>query len=146
LTAVPNNREERVFAARMEAIDDANAFVETFGARHGLGMRDVLRLQLIVEELFSNTVTHGYGRECDEPIELVLAIDGARITMVYEDAARAYDPLATLPALQAQLAAPLEDRPAGKLGVPLVTGLADDVRYAFEDGRNRLLIRLQARA
>jgi serine/threonine-protein kinase RsbW len=130
----------------MAAVDEANAFVETFGARHGLDARDVLRLQLIVEELFSNTIAHGYGRECDEPIELALAIDGSSITLVYQDAARAYNPLATLPALQAQLASPIEDRPVGRLGVTLVAGIADDVRYTFGDGRNRLQIRLRGGA
>lgn len=130
----------------MAALDEAKAFVETFGGRHRLDARDVLRLQLIVEELFSNTVAHGYGRECDEPIELVLAIDGASITLVYRDAARAYNPLATLPALQAQLATSIEDRPAGQLGVTLVAGIANDVRYAFQGGRNELQIRLRAGA
>lgn len=126
----------------MDALAEADAFVDAFGARHGLDSRAVLYLQLMVEELFSNTVVHGYGRECDEPIELVLAIDGAGVTLVYEDAARPYDPLAMLPILQAQLAAPLEDRPIGQLGVALVAGIADDMRYTFGGGRNRLQIRL----
>ena len=128
----------------MAALDDANAFVETFGAQNGFDERDVLRLQLIVEELITNAVVHGYGRECDEPIELVLAIAGASITLVYQDAARAYNPLAKLPALQANLAAPVEDRPIGQLGVMLVAGIADEVRYMFGDGHNRLEIRLRA--
>jgi len=136
------NHEKRVFTARMDALDEAQAFVEAFGARHRLDIRDVLRLQLIVEELFTNTVEHGYGRECDQPIELAFSIDDARITLIYEDAAHAYNPLATLPLLQAQLAAPVEERPAGRLGVVLVAGIADDVSYTFEDGRNRLQIRL----
>lgn len=130
----------------MSALDETNAFVETFGARNGLDERDVLRLQLIVEELFTNTVVHGYGRECDEPIELVLATAGASVTLVYEDAARAYNPLATLPALKARLAAPVTDRPVGQLGVTTVAGIADDVRYSFGDGRNRLEIRMRAGA
>lgn len=130
----------------MAALDDANTFVETFGGRNGFDERDVLRLQLIVEELFTNAVVHGYGRECDEPIELVLAIAGASITLVYQDAARAHNPVATLPALQAKLAAPVEDRPIGQLGVMLVARIADDVRYMFRDGHNRLEIRLRAGA
>jgi anti-sigma regulatory factor (Ser/Thr protein kinase) len=130
----------------MAALHEASAFIETFGARHGLNTCDVVRLQLIVEELFSNTVAHGYGRECDEPIELVLAIDGASFILIYQDAARAYNPLATLPALEVQLDAPIENRAVGQLGVALVAGLAAEVRYAFIDGRNRLQIRLRGGA
>ena len=128
----------------MRMLDEAHAFVEVFGGRNGLGEGDVLRLQLIIEELFTNTVTHGYGRECDEPVEITLAVEGDRVTLLYQDAASPYDPLATLPASRSHLAAPLEQRPLGQLGVQLVAGLADDARYTREDGRNRLRLVLRA--
>lgn len=125
-------------------LNEAQAFVEGFGGRNGLTECNVLRLQLIIEELFTNTVTHGYGRECDEPVEITLAAQGGRVTLFYEDAARPYDPLATLPTSQSRLAAPVEQRPVGQLGLLLVAGLVDDARYTREDGRNRLQLLLKA--
>jgi len=130
----------------MSALNEAHTFVAMFGERHGVDARDVLRLQLIVEELFSNTVSHGYGGECDEPIELELELDDDGILLVYQDAARAHNPLATLPVHQTQLDAPLEDRPVGKIGVVLIAGIANDVSYTFASGRNRLQIRLRVGA
>lgn len=127
----------------MAMLDETRRFVAEFGTRHGLADDDVLRLQLIVEELFTNTVTHGYGGECDAPIALALAADAGRVMLRYEDAAHRYDPLATLAGSRATLAAAVEERPLGRLGVPLVAGLVDDVRYAFEGGRNRLRLVLR---
>jgi anti-sigma regulatory factor (Ser/Thr protein kinase) len=132
------NSERRAFVARFQVLTQAAEFVEAFGARNGLAESDVLRLQLVVEELFTNTINHGYGRECDEPIELTLsALDGG-VRVLYQDAAHAYDPLATLDRSRADLDAPLEERPVGQLGVRIVAGLVDDARYARSGDRNEL--------
>jgi anti-sigma regulatory factor (Ser/Thr protein kinase) len=53
--------EQRQFPARMAMLAETAAFVETFCARRGVGQDAALRLVLIVEELFTNTVTHGLG-------------------------------------------------------------------------------------
>jgi len=130
--------EQRAFPARMGVLDEIQAFVEAFGDRHGLANRAVMRLQLVIEELFTNTVTHGYGRECDELVEITLAREGAQVRLVYQDAAKPYDPLSTLSESRARLEAPIDERPVGRLGMPLVAGLVADLRYAREEGRNQL--------
>ena len=103
----------------------------------------MLRVVLVVEELFTNTLRHGYGRECDEPIEIVLEADGDVVRLRYRDAAARYDPLGGLEASREALDAPLEARPVGGLGVPLIAGLAEDIAYAFENGRNCLRMTLR---
>jgi serine/threonine-protein kinase RsbW len=143
LTA-PSLREARVFAARMHDLAGARALVEAFGRALGLSRDDVLRIVLVVEELFTNTVKHGYGRECDEPIEVTLESRGEIVTLHYRDAAARFDPLDCLDAARAALDAPLEARPDGGLGMPIVAGLARDISYAFADGRNCLKVTLRA--
>jgi hypothetical protein len=66
------------------------------------------------------------------------------VKVFYQDAASPYDPLATLSASQSHLAAPLEQRPVGQLGVQLVVGLVDNAQYTREGGRNRLQLLLKA--
>ena len=51
----------RVFPARMRMLHDALAFVAAFAEARNLSERDLLRLQLVIEELFTNTIMHGYG-------------------------------------------------------------------------------------
>ena len=137
-SAAPPAGEQRAFPARLGVLEEIQAFVEAFGDRHGLASRAVMHLQLVIEELFTNTVTHGYGRECDEPVEITLAREGARVRLVYQDAAQPYDPLSRLSESRARLAAPIEQRPVGQLGVPLVAELVADFRYEREEGRNLL--------
>ena len=50
-------------------------------------------LVLVVEELFTNTVTHGYRGGADAPVEISLACDRGGVTLLYEDAAPPFNPL-----------------------------------------------------
>lgn len=94
------------------------------------------RLQIVVEELFSNTIKYGYGGECERPVHLRLRCS-PRIELVYQDEAPPFDPTAWRdPAPQA---AP-EER-VGLQGIPLILGLAESVRYERLRGGNRLTLR-----
>jgi anti-sigma regulatory factor (Ser/Thr protein kinase) len=44
-----------------------------------------MRLQLVVEELFVNTVTYGHGGDSEAPVDVSVCIDADRVTLVYED-------------------------------------------------------------
>jgi anti-sigma regulatory factor (Ser/Thr protein kinase) len=131
-TAAP---ERRVFGARMRNLPETAAFVDDFCARHGIGRDDALRLALIIEELFANTVAHGYRQEGDAPIAIALARGDGMVAVAYEDAAPQFDPSAQPPA---DISAPVESRPIGGLGLHLVRKFARNIRYAREDGRNRV--------
>ena len=134
--------ERRVFAARLSALPAAAAFVDVFCARNRIGRADALRLTLVVEELFTNSITHGYGVECDAPIEVALAAAADEIALLYEDAAPPYDPLSRYAAAPDKLLATVESRPAGGFGIHLVRELVASARYAREAGRNRLWVRM----
>jgi serine/threonine-protein kinase RsbW len=135
--------EKRIFKARMNLLPEATVFVERFCSLHRVGRPDLLRLTLIVEELFTNTVGHGYGGESDAPIYISLHVDGDAVGLLYEDAAPPYDPLSQLSGPAANLAASVDSRPIGKLGVHLVRQLTDEASYVHEDGHNRLWLRLR---
>ena len=127
----------------MAMLAETTAFVETFCARAGVAHDDALRVTLIVEELFTNTVAHGHRGDCDAPVTVALAAREEALLLYFEDAAPAFDPRPRMAAAPASLEAPLESRPVGGLGLHLVARVASDVRYAHEDGRNRLWIELQ---
>ena len=134
--------ERRVFVAQLGALRATAAFIEAFCARNALGSADALRLTLVVEELFTNSVLHGYGGECDAQIEVTLAAAAGEIALLYEDAAPAHDPIPQFAAAPDHLHGTVESRPAGGLGVHLVGEMIASARYAREAGRNRLWLRL----
>jgi serine/threonine-protein kinase RsbW len=142
----PDAGEQRTYPARLAAIADAAAFAQDFCRRHGVGLRETSRLTLIIEELFTNTVRHGYRGDCDQPIRIALGTEAGAVTLFYEDAAPRYDPLARINAMPASVAAPFESRAPGGLGVVLVGMLAASARYGYEDERNRLWLKLRSAA
>ena len=119
------------------------AFAQSFCAQHAVSHDDALRLTLIIEELFTNTVTHGHGADCDAAVELGLTLEDDGITLLYEDGAPRFDPLARSLATGTPDVQPLEDRRVGGLGVRLISELAAASRYAYEDGKNRVWITLK---
>jgi anti-sigma regulatory factor (Ser/Thr protein kinase) len=111
-------------------------FIAEMCGTAGFERPDCLRLTLVVEELFSNTVRHGHGGDCDEPVSLTFTIETGRIALTYEDTAPPFDLLAAVGAVEG--ATWLEDRPLGGLGVVLITRLTKDLEYGYIHGRNRV--------
>lgn len=135
-------REERTFRARMADLGPAIAFVESAGASAGVARRDVLRLAFVVEELFTNTVMHGHGADCDAPVSVALDIVDGGAVLEYADSAPAYDPRERLAAEPGALGATVSQRPVGGLGTYLIGQLVETARYAREGGRNCLSVTL----
>jgi anti-sigma regulatory factor (Ser/Thr protein kinase) len=132
------SKQTRTFRARLAEATDASAFVES--AIRGMDARLTMRLRLAVEELFANTVTHGYGADSDAPVDVTVCLDGDRVILVYEDAAPPFDPFARVE--RPDGTAPVEARAVGHLGVFLITQLAERYRYARTGDRNRVTVEL----
>jgi len=131
------------FPARLACLGAATAFVERFCALHGIGRDDLLRLTLIVEELFTNTVVHGHRGDSDATIRIGLGATPGALALQFEDAAPPFDPLQWLDASLPDLDAGVDARPVGGLGVHLLVRMAERVDYAHVDGCNRLRLWLQ---
>jgi serine/threonine-protein kinase RsbW/sigma-B regulation protein RsbU (phosphoserine phosphatase) len=136
--------EQREFAARYASLAATAAFAEAVCTRHALDRSLALRLALVLEELLTNTIEHGFGAQCDAPIRISLRVDGTGVTLRYEDSAPPFDPLAQVGATACSIEDPLEQRPVGGLGLRLVEGLTRDARYEYADGRNQLSLILRA--
>ena len=134
--------EPTALTARYEAVDRAAALVSAFCTRHGVDRRIELKLTLVLEELITNTIEHGFGAESDTPIRIALGASGAGLALFYEDAAPPFDPFAHDAASPARVDAPLDDRPVGGLGIHLIGRIAGSARYAREADRNRIWITL----
>ena len=96
------------------------------------------RLQVALDEIVANVVTHGAAGGAG-PVELDVwfSRDGAMVEVTVCDSGPAFDPLAR-PAPDVSL--PLDAREPGGLGIALVRSLMDDVTYERTSG-NRLTLR-----
>jgi serine/threonine-protein kinase RsbW len=139
---------DEVFAvpARMDGLAEAIAFVEAFCGDRGVAASDVLRLSLVVEELFTNTVVHGHGGGSDAPVRIGLVADPSHLHLCYEDSAPAFDLLDHAARSPVDPAAGLVDRPVGQLGIALVVRMAERIGYEHRDGANRVRLALRREA
>ena len=110
--------------ARMECLAEAIAFVESFCDERGVAHADSLRLSLIVEELFTNTVTHGYAGDSDAPVRIALRADASDVELSFEDMAPPFDPLQHVPPPIVDVESDSLARPVGQLGIALVVSMA----------------------
>ena len=112
--------------------------LEAFHRRCGVSDDDAYVLTLVMEEVFTNIVRHGYPGEGGHRIAIRLELAGGVVHIMVEDDAQSFDPvLAPL----ADLDAPLEERHVGGLGVHLIRTLMDEVAYRRAAGRNVLTLR-----
>ena len=138
-----NSSEECIFQARSAQLALATGFVAEFCERQGVAPGDALRLTLIVEELFANTLMHGHRGDNDSPVHVELAADPMRLALRFADRAPPFDPLQYLANLPLHRDQAIEEREPGGLGLPLVAQMCERFDYIHIDGFNRLSLVLR---
>jgi serine/threonine-protein kinase RsbW len=132
-----------MFPARMDRLRALREFLEGFCAEAEVGADPCLRANLVLEELFTNTVRHGHRGDSDSPIWVTLAASGGTLNLTYEDAAPPFNPYGTPP--DAPPDTTVKMRKIGGLGVLLTRKLAAAREYAYLYGRNRIRLALSLR-
>ena len=129
-------QRETMFLARLDATREVRDFLEFFCLDADIQRSTGLRLNLVLEELFTNTVKHGHRGDCDSPVWIGLEANDNTVTLTYLDQAPPFNPLAMTE--HCHLDTALEHRKEGGLGVLLATELAIASEYLYLYGRNRL--------
>mgnify|MGYP006372307763 FL=1 len=130
------------FLARLDQLRPMQRFLERFCAESGLSRAAYLRLNLVLEELFTNTVRHGHRGDCDAPIWIAVSRSGDTLSVLYEDKAPPFNPYARL--TEPVVDTTVSMRKIGGLGVLLTMELAASRDYAYLFGRNRIRLTLAA--
>jgi serine/threonine-protein kinase RsbW len=111
------------------------AEVAAFCHGNGLGKEVQFDLNLVLEELFMNTIRHGGCRDQANAALIRMQAAGAAVEVEYRDRGIPFNPL---DAPEANLSAPLDERQPGGLGIHLVRRIMSDLRYRRSEGENRL--------
>jgi serine/threonine-protein kinase RsbW len=120
------------FAASNAASHDACALAEAWARSAGLPEVLVLRLVLVIEELFTNTIKHGYCGESNHPVHISLGCLDGMALLDYRDQAPLFDPIHTRPSL------PMDTPPdhVGGMGLQLIQTLGCNASFVHEGGWN----------
>jgi len=127
-------------------LDRLTEFVSEFTCRHRLAEEETARLQVILDELFTNVVKYGYENPAGEAnpegrpegqIDVALSLEADRLVIEFVDDGRPFDPLTSpLPDLDL----PAETRPVGGVGIAIVRALVDESEYRRVGDRNCLTL------
>ncbi len=125
-------------SVRQSEIRDLSTMVEAFGDANRLPVPKVFVINLMLDELITNAVTHGsFGEASDPKIEIHLRVDHDVLILMIEDNGQMFDPtIDTRP----DITSSLETREVGGLGLHLVKSFAERISYEFSGGKNRLTL------
>jgi anti-sigma regulatory factor (Ser/Thr protein kinase) len=115
-----------------------SSLVERFGEDHQLSGDDVMKVNLVLDEIVANVIRHGKAGENETQVSL--ALDGRRLIIDVTDAGVAFNPLDAPPPI---FDVPLEERRPGGLGIHIVKTLAESVSYSRDSDRNHLKVTMR---
>lgn len=118
--------------AELASLEKFRVFVNERAVEHGVAASLIPRIELVLEELFTNLAHHAY-KESAGKVEVACFARTNAFCMRVTDWGSAFNPLERPPP---DLTAGIEDRPIGGLGIHLVRNSADDLDYRRENDKN----------
>lgn len=122
---------------RVEELNAITAAVEQFGDAERWPPDMIFQINLVIEELGLNIMTHGKTKELGK-IEITLTADGESLTVEIVDNGHPFDPTSEAP--EPDLDVELGERTIGGLGIHIVRSLVDSLRYRRQGGKNHVTL------
>lgn len=123
----------------LDELATAQRKVDRFLAAEDAPAEAAYIVRLVLEEIVSNVIRHGYDDAAAHEIGITVTAGVDAIEIAVDDDGRAFDPRAG-----EELVTPgsLEAAPTGGMGLPLVKAMAGPIEYERVDGRNRTRVRV----
>jgi serine/threonine-protein kinase RsbW len=134
-----------VLAADNSEYPRLREFVDKACAQANCSPGQRTRVQLVLEELFSNTVKYG-RRDAPAPVSVSVSMEfggDEPLTIRYEDDAPKHDAF-DQQGIEDELNASVTKRRVGGLGILLIRELGKNVNYAWAEGKNRVTFSVAA--
>ena len=109
-----------------------------FGRTQSISESALSSLNLALEEIFTNIISHGFQDTQEHNILLRVMLEDGELVAEVEDDGTPFNPL-DVPA--PDVTRPIEDRPIGGLGIHLTKKMVDGIDYSLRDGKNVLRLR-----
>ena len=125
--------------AESTALETVNTFIQEKLESITCPKRTRMQMMLAVEEIFVNISSYAYHPEVGQA-EVGVDIDGdpPTVTIRFLDQGRPFNPLEKP---DADITLSAQEREIGGLGILLVKKIMDQVDYAYENGKNILIIK-----
>ncbi len=128
---MPNaNSDQARFQQRVPAqiseIEGITEAIRVWADEHAIPARIINSVILMLDELLTNVVTHGYAQDDGGEMDVSLNLQAHAIEVVIRDSATAFDPF-SIPEPDTSLG--VDEREIGGLGVHFVRKMADSFSY-----------------
>lgn len=120
--------------ATLEHYAEVIAFIDKLLAQNGCDEENRLRVQLAVDEIFTNIATYAYGNEGGQ-VEIAFSCKDGMAEITFADNGVPYDPLQKD---DPDLTLSPEELQVGGLGVFIAKNNMDAISYRYENNRNIL--------
>ena len=128
----------RVENATISDIPAVTEFVETELEKLDCPMKSTIQINVAIDELLSNIIKYGYVKQPGPVTVSVIAKDDPHgVCIRFEDEGIPYNPLNKE---DPDVSLSVEERGIGGLGIFLVKKTMDDIKYAYDNGKNILSI------
>ncbi|MFO8085983.1 MAG: ATP-binding protein [Desulfobacterales bacterium] len=112
--------------------------IEKFCNLQGISKRNTFKLNLVVDEVFTNIVSYGFSNQKEHLIQIDISIIGDELMIRIEDDGMPFDPTA-IP--ENNLSCSLEDRQIGGLGLHLINRIMGSITYERVLNKNVLILK-----
>ena len=120
-------------------LDHVYSEIVTLGEKEGWPPKLVYTVNLVLEELEVNALTHGRASGLEE-YEITIDSQPDSVVVELSDDGPPFNPLTDAPV--PDLDSPLESRPIGGLGIYLIKTMVDEISYRRETDRNYLTLEI----
>ncbi len=122
--------------AQPSSLSDVTTKVEEYCDAADIPMARAFKINLVVQELLTNSLNHADFGEREPEISLCIRCDGKQIEMLFEDNAAPFDPFTESPS--PDLDSSISERQIGGLGIHLIRSFSERSSYEHVNGVNRI--------
>lgn len=122
----------------LDEIETLSQTVSAFGRRRQLPEDFLYAVNLALEEIVTNVISHGYIDEAEHHIAVRLSVQADEFVVEVTDDAQPFDPLQASPP---ETTSTLQARAVGGLGIHLARKLMDALEYRREQNKNILIMK-----
>lgn len=133
----PEPPESKTFFLTKQTFDSVTDYIAERCTSYGCGEETVSKIVLATSEILANIDSYAY--ENGGEVEIQTKCRDRRMTVVFIDSGRQFDPLQVA---QPDVTQPLSKRKPGGLGVFIVKKLTSATEYAYKNGKNILTIHI----
>jgi len=122
----------------LSELKNLNRHLTDWGSSIGLQSDSILRINICLDELFTNIVSYGFKDDLEHIIKFSVNADDNLLLIHIEDDGIPFNPLEKI---DPDFPANVESAQIGGLGILIIRKLIDNISYERKQGKNRLTMK-----